>query len=374
MADFDMWGPAQSGDRLARQDMQESQMNNLILQQKTQQIQQQQLNMEMQKKEQVQAQEQQAKIQEILQRNQSMSASDLGVTMIKSGLLKQGEDLLKVASEAEQRFATIDKEKAETGTARLQGAMKNAEFISNALENVHSQEDYNRTIQDVEQMTGTKLPDYYKNLQWNEHTSESLRNMATTNKEKLAAFYKQQQAAHQARQEAHQERMDDLRAQKDKAEMDHWKWQEQKEQKNSGNKVPRTPKEDRESVGRLIDKDYPKLNSSGKANKEIAEDYVAARAQVLLKNNPGLSRENAIMQAYSEAKQNKDFNFDETLFGDNKLDFTAKEPEAKQAETSKAESTAPTKMVEDQGRQVEARRAPDGKYYVKRDDGWHEVH
>lgn len=86
------------------------------------------------------------------------------------------------------------------------------------------------------------------------------------------------------------------------------------EKRRAGRRVE-TRQEDKDLAGQLLRKDFPTASTADPDAYRNARDTVASEATSILRRNPALSRSQAVAQAYTQARQAGDFEFEEGHFG-----------------------------------------------------------
>ncbi len=314
MPDYSMFGYEQSGGRMALDDMQRRQMNDLTIQKEQLQIQDEQGKLQDQAKarqqqqiQQQQAQQEQTIMQATMLRNQNASQKDIALDLMKSGHIQAGTAMMEKAATIEEKFSVADKNKADAEVKQIQSTQKKIYQFRSAMGDVNSQEEYDAAVQRYENTNGVKAPAQFKDLKWSPETKQKLLDLSMTweqnQKQKMDTLMEQ-------RNKAKDDATVKLReAETVKTEMETRlkKQQVERESKVGGlnSAVARTPKEDIVAATNLMKADFPGLKGDSVAATNAAS-YIASRAQLTLRNNKGLDRETALYQAYSEAKESGD--------------------------------------------------------------------
>ncbi len=287
MPDFDMWGPSQDGFNIGVQDTQKQQLNQITLQQEQQKAAKQQQD--------------QQRMQDLLMRDQNKNALELSQDMIREGHLEEGRKLMAVSSQAMQHLATADKEKVETQIKRQENNLKSIKYIGGQVDNIHSQDDYDRFIQQIEPTLGTKLPAEIKNAKWSPEYKQRLQTLGMTWKDKADLQLKKHKQELEAQNKDVEGRLKEAQIVKEQAQTKEIRARTENIGKTQG-KTSRVNKEDMQQVNDLLSTEFPdEKDSSTKAN---AAYTIASRAEKLVQQNKGMDRATAIQKSYNEAKRN----------------------------------------------------------------------
>lgn len=311
MADFAMFGPEQGGQRLAGLDQQAAALSRLT-QQKTQaetQHYQALAQQEMQKaaleKQQAETQQmQQAQMQRIALMHKGESLADQTKAQIEGGFLMGSIKSSLEASQTLNQLAQTSNHLAQAEGKQAEDAAKKFELLGRVAKNTNTQEDFEKNIKILEG-TGVKVPDAIKNARWTPEIKQRLIDLSEN----------QIKEREEKRKENDEIRKEDISKQQilvEKARVDLVKAQTaeawaktEKEKKAGGDKVLRAPPEDRRQVENLIRNEFggtldAKGNLEDPGAASVAE-IVASNAQDLMAKNRGLTRANAIAQAYKSA-------------------------------------------------------------------------
>lgn len=323
MAEFDMWGPGQDGFAMGQQNAQKAQLNELAIQQESMKTQKMQQDQKAQ-------QQQQQQMQDVLLRNKSNSALELSQDMIREGMIEQGSKLMGAAAQAENHLASADKARSDTAEKQILNRQKVIQAFSSTVDNIHSQDDYNRAIQEFEPKLGVKLPDSIKNATWSPEYKDSLQKLGTTWKERSQMELETAKFASQERDRASKEKLQSAQLMKTEAQTREINTKNDRLQKDSGSnaKTVRLPKEDVTQVMGMLSKDFPDEESS--SEKANAAYFITSRAQTLLQQNKGMDRAAAIQKSYNDAKRSGELSTVTSsrflgLMEDKKLKFTPEE-------------------------------------------------
>jgi hypothetical protein len=240
--------------------------------------------------------------------------------MLKNGLFEQGSQFVKDGAMADEKIALTDKAKAETSLKQTEGKLKEIEFFSSTVANTHSQEDYNKAVQQYEQLSGKPAPPQFKNATWSPEFKTQLEQMGTTWKDRHTAALEDQKLSIDQANKASEAKLREVQMVKEQAQTKEITVREARLAKNEGNGFTKPDKTLLGTSSSMIKADFPDISSTQLANTAA---YVTSQAQMAIKNNKALDWETALHQEYSKVK--KDLKVDSHFFGKDDVKFNRPE-------------------------------------------------
>jgi len=293
MAEFGMWGPAASGDRLAVQDRQAQQLKDLVIGKQRMGLMQQQQQMQ-----------QRAQTLDTLQKDRTQSLYTTGEDLIRGGNIAQGTAILNAASVQDLKTSQGEYYRGKAALENRQAQAKGAQESANLLASANSQDEYNRAVTLAEQTSGSPLPDILKKLTWSPQVKAQLGQLGVSAKDRVTMQTEQQRVALEGVRVASEERLKKAQVTKEEAMTREIETRTEKLAKVGGVNavIARTPPADVKAALGMIKQDFP-----GTSDDDVmatnAANYIASSAQTLLQKNKGMDRNTAIYQAFAQAKK-----------------------------------------------------------------------
>lgn len=306
--DFSMWGPTESGTRLAEQDAIKNRAADLSAQEKLLTIAGQPDANRLVAAQAGEAElklANQRKMQEALARQaagQTTQATDLASQLeniasmsLGAGLVTQGEQAAKAAGYMRGKAAQIDNWQTSQRVNQMKVDKERMEGIASLAGDVTDQASWDRANMLFQFNHG--MPSPYAGMPYSPALVESLRTGAVSTAKQLEL---QMRAEENASRDRNRTSAESLRAAREADIAERQRLAQAREDrlaKNGGGTAKTTPVEDIRQATRLISKDFPKLD-----NLSEAASTIASEAQLLLRRNPALDRAQAVQQAYNAAK------------------------------------------------------------------------
>jgi hypothetical protein len=255
-------------------------------------------------------------MQDILQRNQESSLTEMGTDMIKSGLIEQGSKLLTAAASAGEKIALTDKAKADTSLKQTESNLKQIEMFQNMVTETHDQDGFNKAVQRAEQM-GVKIPPGLKNATWSPELKSQLELQGATWKDRQTAALNAQREASLEAERAGREKSRKLTDIRTAAQIKETEARTVKLEKNDGaNSASKPNSQLLKSSDAMVKAEFPDMSSTERANTSA---YITSQAQAAMMKNKGLDWESALNQEYSKIKP--DIKTERHLFGKDDVKF-----------------------------------------------------
>lgn len=311
--DFSMWGPAESGTRLAEQDQIKNRAADLDAQEKLLTIAGQpdvnRLHAAQAGKAEFELSNHR-KMQEMLARQATgevIKTTDLAGRMeeiasmsLGAGLITQGEQAAKTAGYLRGKSAQIDNWNTSQRVNQLKADKERMESIAALAGDVKDQASWDRANMLFQFNHGIASP--YAGMPYSPALVDSLRAGAVGTAKQIELQLRGEENASKERSRASAESLRAARESDLEERQRLARAREDRLAKNGGGTAKTTPTEDIRQATRLIAKDFPKLDSTAEAASTIASE-----AQLLLRRNPALDRAQAVQQAYNAAKLRGDF-------------------------------------------------------------------
>lgn len=317
MPDFSMWGPAESGTRLAEQDQWKNVINSLAVTKTAGEIAMQPSELVLKQTQAKEAQlklEREQQMQKMMQQaaGQATQGMDAGVLMdqvgtmaVRAGLINEGSKILKDAAEMRQKAASTANSLTLARLHTLQANHAAAQEIAAIIGPAESAEDFAVRNQLYTQQTGRPSP--VANLPWSPQLMEYLNRQALTAKETLDLEQRKAHDAEWTRSHAERERHDRATEAVAAARLGLARTREARLEKGGAGKAITFPSKGMiDQAQRLVEQNFPALKDAPEEVRN-ASASVASKAQALLRSNPALDPDTALQQALNDAIKSGDF-------------------------------------------------------------------
>jgi hypothetical protein len=198
MADFSMWGPAESGVRLAQQDQQKTQLNAIVMQDMQAQMRERNAKAGMEEQAARQQQQDQAAMSKIAQAKKaaepgqqlgqaeqmSSQLSDMAQYYADSGQPVKAAALLEKVAQIGQHTAAMKENQAKQVTEGLKGEEAKADYVARQVSAAKNNDEFQQALQGIEAQ-GIKLPDRIKAMTYSPENVKKLQDMSLSFKDKL---------------------------------------------------------------------------------------------------------------------------------------------------------------------------------------------
>lgn len=255
--------------------------------------------------------------------DQSSVLNAMSSFFIRGGAPKMGMDMAKAASDIQNQQSEIEKRNSDMEKARLENIQKGAQIAGQKLGKARNQSEWEQGLKEVEDagiiephlMAQLKQMPYDPDVAayfYDQAISAAEQSRQDLQKHTQARLDRQQQIANEQR-----ERQLQLTQLRDREKARHDSVMEKNGGRGAGT-VPRTSEIAKSAKLVLLNDDTYKGREYDENNFKLATDYIASRAQTLLRGNKALDMNTAVNQALIEAKQSGAFEqFKETsgLFG-----------------------------------------------------------
>lgn len=307
MSDFAMWGPEQSGPRLAEQDALKAQQSlattaGTLETARLHGAQADSAELDVANKR---------RMQDLLLRraqgevvggnNMADQLTDVFNMQLGAGLVSEAEKTARAVGYLKGKAAQIDNWQSTQKINQLKADKLRADSAAALAADVTDQDSFDRANALFQFSHGTPSP--YAGLPYSPELLERIQAGAVSVSRQIELQMRAEENASKERNRVSAESLRKVREQDIQERSRLAKEREERLAKAGGGKVPTTPTEDIRQATRLIAKDYPKLEG-GAAE---AASTIAAEAQMLLRRNPALDRASAIQQAYNAARLRGDF-------------------------------------------------------------------
>jgi len=322
MPDFSMWGPAESGTRLAQMDAMKMAQTGMEMRQEAahtdylrmeaekaryglenEKLQQ---NLLRQQAQMAQAAQQPSPEQQISQSDQMANLLDRQAQMLAGAGF--GDKAMKYAEGAQQirtRAANADHQRATTQHLTNESRQMYNAAVEQYLGNAKNDQDWQIGLLNLQRdYPSMEMPADLKNSHYDPKVAEAVRSRALSLKDasmiqmrvedlQFKARSAVRQESHDAAMEAHWDRQDAATAAR-----------EARIAKGGGTKaMPAVPKDDIKFAFNLIRQEFPAVKEKNPGAIAMSEK-IAGDAQAMMRANPNISHSQAVTRAYAAAKAN----------------------------------------------------------------------
>lgn len=319
MPDFAMWGPAQTGGFQGIQNLQQTQLSQLAIQETAQDInirkqdaQNRAQQNAMQQKEQQFKLQQQLGMQELAMKHAGATLPELAQLAMQAGYIDAGEKLAEASAKMNLQLAQTEGQKALAEYRKTQTEEKTVnDFLQHAPQ-IKSQEDYDLYVKMAER-SGHQVPEDIKNFKWSPESWQQMQDTGMTRQQQIKVRQDEIKLQADLDRKEKLNRLDDVKMETERARQDQLRSSAEKNRKAGGEK--NVPKDIEGMVLNMVKMDYPSLtsdnpNAKGKYTNTQAE-YVAQsvgrEAVELSAQNPGMTLKQAAIKAYADAKNRGEF-------------------------------------------------------------------
>lgn len=247
--------------------------------------------------------------------------NNLAELAIGSGLVTKGMKILEETSQIEQRRASQRSSETQASLNAMKMLRDEAENMAQFFGGVKSQQELDMANDLFRFQTGKPSP--FANIPYDPEIINSLNQRALSAKERYDLAEK---TAHNRALEEHQrlrrgqhDRTANIAEERLKLEREREeRLRKQGDARAAAARAPRrveAKREDVQEAGRIILQDFPKADEINYDGFKSARESIASEAAALLQRNPALSRAQALRQAYTQARQGGDFEFEQGYFG-----------------------------------------------------------
>lgn len=319
MPDFAMWGPAQTGGFQGIQNLQQTQLSQLAIQETAQDIGIRKQDADNKQKQAALKQQQdqfkmqqQMGIQQLAMKNAGASLPELAQLAMKAGYIDAGEKLAEASAKMNLQLAQTDVAKAKAAMTKLQMEGKVVDDFLRHAPQINSQEDYDMYVR-LAGKSGQQIPDSVKEFKWSPDAWQQMQDTGMSRKDQINTQLNTIKTQAELDLKEKQGRLDDVKVDTERARQDQLKSSAEKNRKAGGEK--NVPKDIEGMVLNMVKMDYPSLtsdnpNAKGKYTNTQAE-YVAQsvgrEAVELAAQNPGMTLKQAAIKAYADAKNRGEF-------------------------------------------------------------------